>query len=119
MKGCSNKKTRKYRHGKNKRNNKRIFRGGNNITPSVTGGKVEISIPGGASSDQIGTLKALSGGLFASQGLFENKPPQSPPPTVSNFAGGGMSRRKMMNYRRLRYKKSIGRKSRSRRHGGG
>ena len=118
MKGCNNKKTLKhrYRHSKNKNNNKRIFRGGNNITPAITGGKIEIPIPVGASADQINTLKTLSGGLFAGQTLEANKPPPALSPVASKFSGGGMTRRKIMNQRRLRYKKSIGRKCRSRRH---
>jgi hypothetical protein len=51
MKGCNSKKTR--RHNKKKRQGKRIFRGGSNITPAVTGGKIELTMPGGSSPTQI------------------------------------------------------------------
>jgi hypothetical protein len=120
MKGCSNKKTR--RHNKKKRHNKRIFRGGSSsITPEVVGDKIELPVPGGASAGQVGTLKELTGGLFAAQTVAANKPPTIMPPiVVSNFSGGGISRRRhrRTKYRRLRYKKSIGRRGRSRRHSG-
>jgi hypothetical protein len=119
MKGCNNNKTRKSRHSKNKKNNKRIFRGGSNITPATTSdNKIQIPIPGGASADQINTLKELSGGLFQAQVTASNVPPEPLAPVESKFSGGGMSRRKMSNHRRIRYKKSIGRKCRSRRYGG-
>ena len=115
MKGCSSKKTR--RHNKKKRHGKRMFRGGANITPAVTGGRVEMPIPGGASSGQIDTLKSLTSGLFAAQTVGGNIAPSIPAPSsaASRFSGGGLSRRRHRNtkYRRLRYKKSIGRKSRS------
>jgi hypothetical protein len=117
MKGCNNKKTR--RHNKKKRNNKRLFRGGASITPEVVGDKIELPVPGGASAGQVGTLKELTGGLFDAQTLAANKPSTIMPPiVVSNFSGGGISRRRhrRTKYRRLRYKKSIGRRGRSRRH---
>lgn len=118
MKGCNNKKTR--RHNKKKRHNKRIFRGGSSsITPEVVGDKIELSVPGGASGGQIDTLKELTGGLFDAQTVAANKPSTIMPPiVVSNFSGGGISRRRhrRTKYRRLRYKKSIGRRGRSRRH---
>jgi hypothetical protein len=118
MKGCNNKKTR--RHNKKKRHNKRIFRGGSSsITPEVVDGKIELPVPGGASAGQVGTLKELTGGLFDAQTLAANKPSTIMPPiVVSNFSGGGISRRRhrRTKYRRLRYKKSIGRRGRSRRH---
>jgi hypothetical protein len=118
MKGCNNKKTR--RHNKKKLHNKRIFRGGSSsITPEVVGGKIELPVPGGASAGQVGTLKELTGGLFDAQTVAANKPPTIMPPiVVSNFSGGGISRRRhrRTKYRRLRYKKSIGRRGRSRRH---
>ena len=119
MKGCNNKKTR--RHNKKKRHNKRLFRGGASITPEVVGDKIELSVPGGASGGQIDTLKELTGGLFVAQTVAANKPPTIMPPiVVSNFSGGGISRRRhrRTKYRRLRYKKSIGRRGRSRRHSG-
>lgn len=120
MKGCSSKKTR--RHNKKKRHGKRMFRGGANITPAVTGGRVEIPIPGGASSQQTEVLKSLTGGLFAAQTAGTNTVPSIPAPSsaASRFSGGGLSRRRHRNtkYRRLRYKKSIGRKSRSYRRSG-
>ena len=65
------------------------------------------------------TLKELTGGLFVAQTVAANKPPTIMPPIVaSNFSGGGISRRRhrRTKYRRLRYKKSIGRRGRSRRH---
>ena len=120
MKGCSSKKTR--RHNKKKRHGKRMFRGGANITPAVTGGRVEIPIPGGASPQQAAVLKELTGGLFAAQTVGGNIAPSIPAPSsaASRFSGGGLSRRRHRNtkYRRLRYKKSIGRKSRSYRRSG-
>ena len=120
MKGCSSKKTR--RHNKKKRHGKRMFRGGANITPAVTGGRVEIPIPGGASSQQTEVLKSLTGGLFAAQTAATNTVTSMPAPSsaASRFSGGGLSRRRHRNtkYRRLRYKKSIGRKSRSYRRSG-
>ena len=116
MKGCSNKKTR--RHNKKKRNNKRIFRGGASITPEVVGGKIQLPVPEGASGGQVGTLKELTSVLLDAQTVAANKPPTMPPIVVSNFSGGGISRRRhrRTKYRRLRYKKSIGRRGRSRRH---
>jgi hypothetical protein len=115
MKGCSNKKTR--RHNKKKRHGKRIFRGGNNITPAVTGGKIELTMPGGSSPTQIETLRTLTGELGAAQTAAANVAPSIPTLATSKFSGGGVSRRRHRNtkYRRLRYKKSIGRKSRSHR----
>ena len=116
MKGCSNKKTR--RHNKKKRHNKRIFRGGASITPAVMGGKIELPVPGGASGSQIDTLKTLTGGLLDVQTAAGNIPPPIPTVVQSKFSGGGISRRRhrRTKYRRLRYKKSIGRRGRSRRH---
>ena len=114
MKGCNSKKTK--RHNKKKRHGKRIFRGGDNI---------ELTMPGGSSPFQVDTLKNLTGGLFAAQTAAANVAPLPTTPVVSNFApppttpsnlsGGGLSRRRHRNtkYKRLRYKKSIGRKSRS------
>ena len=117
MKGCSSKKTR--RHNKKKRHGKRMFRGGANITPAVTGDQIQLNMPGGASPHQINTLKSLTGGLFAAQTAGTNTVPSIPAtsPAASRFSGGGLSRRRHRNtkYRRLRYKKSIGRKSRSHR----
>lgn len=115
MKGCNSKKTR--RHNKKKRHGKRIFRGGSNITPAVTGGKIELTMPGGSSPSQVETLQSLTGGLFDAQTSGGNIAPAIPTLVTSNFSGGGVSRRRHRNtkYRRLRYKKSIGRKSRSHR----
>ena len=115
MKGCNSKKTR--RHNKKKRQGKRIFRGGSNITPAVTGGKIELTMPGGSSPTQIETLQTLTSGLGAAQVASANIAPPVPVLATSNFSGGGVSRRRHRNtkYRRLRYKKSIGRKSRSHR----
>ena len=113
MKGCNSKKTR--RHNKKKRHGKRIFRGGNNITPAVTDGKIQLTMPSGSSDFQTDSLKSLTGGLLDAQTANANLPPVAKPVAVSNFSGGGVSRRRHRNtkYRRLRYKKSIGRKSRS------
>ena len=113
MKGCNSKKTR--RHNKKKRHGKRIFRGGNNITPAVTDGKIELTMPSGSSPFQTDSLKSLTGGLLDAQTANANIPPVATPVAASNFSGGGVSRRRHRNtkYRRLRYKKSIGRKSRS------
>jgi hypothetical protein len=121
MKGCSSKKTR--RNNKNKRGIKRLFRGGANITPAVTGGKIELTMPGGASATQEAALKTLTGGLLAAQTAAGNVPPEMPKPVPGMFSGGGRTRRRMnkhrrTKYRRLRYKKSIGRRGRSRRHSG-
>jgi hypothetical protein len=116
MKGCNSKKTR--RHNKKKRHGKRIFRGGSNITPAVTGGKIELTMPGGSSAVQTDTLKSLTSGLLDAQTVGGNIAPAIPKAGTSNFSGGGVSRRrhKKTKYKRLRYKKSIGRKSRSYRH---
>jgi hypothetical protein len=119
MKGCSNKKTR--RHNKKKRHGKRIFRGGNSITPAVTGGgQIELTMPGGSSPTQVGALQDLTKGLLDAQTTAGNIPPSIPAVTTSIFSGGGVSTRRRRNtkYRRLRYKKSIGRKSRSYRRSG-
>jgi hypothetical protein len=113
MKGCNSKKTK--RHNKKKRQGKRIFRGGSSITPAVTGGKIELTMPGGSSPTQVETLQSLTGGLFAAQTAAGNVAQLPPVAVQSKFAGGGVSRRRHRNtkYKRLRYKKSIGRKSRS------
>ena len=118
MKGCNSKKTK--RHNKRKRHGKRIFRGGNNITPAVTGDKIELPIPGGSSASQTDTLKSLTTSLLDVKTAAGNVPPSIPASVESHFSGGGVSRRRHRNtkYRRLRYKKSIGRKSRSHRHSG-
>ena len=117
MKGCNGKKTR--RHKKNKRHNKRVFRGGSNISPNIIGGKVEVNIPLGASGGQIGTLKTLTEGLMDVQTAAGNIPPPVPSTVVeTKFSGGGITRHRSTKYRRLRYKKSIGRRGRSRRHSG-
>ena len=116
MKGCNNKKTR--RHNKNKRGNKRLFRGGANITPAVMGGQIQLAVPEGASGGQIDTLKALTSSLLDVQTAAGNIPQKPPALIASSFSGGGISRRRhrRTKYRRLRYKKSIGRRGRSRRH---
>ena len=121
MKGCSSKKTR--RNNKNKRHNKRLFRGGANISPTVVSGKIDLPIPGGASGTQVEALKTLTGGLFDAQTAAANLPPPMPKAVVGMFSGGGRTHRRMnkhrrTKYRRLRYKKSIGRRGRSRRHSG-
>jgi hypothetical protein len=119
MKGCNNKKTR--RHNKKKRHNKRLFRGGSSsITPAVMGSKIELPVPEGASGGQIETLKSLTGGLLDLQTASGNIPPAMPQVVEQKFSGGGISRRRhrRTKYRRLRYKKSIGRRGRSRRHSG-
>ena len=111
MKGCNNKKTAKWG---------RKFRGGaGGISPASN--KIEVPIPGGSSSTQTDTLAGLSGGLLKLQQQAANTPPPSPPLVKTMFSGGGAaSKRRRRNtnkrYRRLRYKKSIGRKGRSRRH---
>ena len=113
MKGCNGKKTR--RHKKNKRHNKRVFRGGSNISPNIIGGNIEVPVPLGASGNQIETLQGLTGGLMEAQVVGGNIPPSIPAAVEQTFSGGGISRRRHRNtkYKRLRYKKSIGRKSRS------
>jgi hypothetical protein len=121
MKGCNNKKTR--RNNKNKRHNKRLFRGGANISPTIVGNKIEIVPPVGGSPDQISALKTLTGGLLDAQTAAGNVPPSMPAPVVGMFSGGGRTHRRMnkhrrTKYRRLRHKKSIGRRGRSRRHSG-
>ena len=117
MKGCNGKKTR--RNKKNKRHNKRVFRGGSNISPNIIEGKFEVNAPLGATGGQIGTLQTLTEELFKAQTAGANIPPP-PVPKISetNFSGGGMTRHRSTKYRRLRYKKSIGRRGRSRRHSG-
>ena len=121
MKGCSSKKTR--RNNKNKRHNKRLFRGGANISPTVVGGKIDLPVPSGASGSQVEALKTLTGGLLDAKTAAGNVPPSMPAPVGGMFSGGGRTRRRMnkhrrTKYRRLRYKKSIGRRGRSRRHSG-
>jgi hypothetical protein len=116
MKGCNGKKTR--RHKKNKRHNKRVFRGGSNISPNIIGGKVEVNVPLGATGGQIETLQTLTKGLMDVQTAAGNIPPPVPKISETNFSGGGMTRHRSTKYRRLRYKKSIGRRGRSRRHSG-
>ena len=114
MKGCSSKKTSKRG---------RKFRGGaGGISPASN--QIEVPIPGGSSSTQTDTLAGLSGGLLKLQQQSINVAPASPLPTKSMFSGGGgrkrrhrkTNRKTNKRYRRLRYKKSIGRKGRSRRH---
>ena len=108
MKGCNAKKTKK---------NKRIFRGGNMVTPTKVGGEIEVPIPGGASPTQVSILKGLTNNLLKTQLLSTNIPPDIPRILSSKFTGGGIinnSRYKKTNYKLLRYKKSIGRKSRNR-----
>ena len=117
MKGCSSKKTR--RHNKNKRHNKRVLRGGDNITPTIIGGKLELPVPLGASGGQVDVLKTLTGGLMDLSVQGGNTPPSIPAPVQQKFSGGGITRHRSTKYRRLRYKKSIGRRGRSRRHSGG
>jgi hypothetical protein len=117
MKGCSSKKSR--RHKKNKRHNKRVFRGGGNISPNIIGDKVEIDVPLGASGGQINTLKTLTEGLMDLSVQGTNTSPLPPAPVQQKFSGGGITRHRSTKYRRLRYKKSIGRRGRSRRHSGG
>ena len=117
MKGCNGKRTR--RHNKNKRHNKRVLRGGDNITPTIIDGKLELPVPLGASGGQVATLQELTGGLMALQTQAGNGPPPIPAPVQQQFSGGGITRHRSTKYRRLRYKKSIGRRGRSRRHSGG
>jgi hypothetical protein len=117
MKGCNGKRTR--RHNKNKRHNKRVLRGGDNITPTIIDGKLELPVPLGASGGQVATLQELTGGLLALKTQAGNGPPSIPAPVQQNFSGGGITRHRSTKYRRLRYKKSIGRRGRSRRHSGG
>jgi hypothetical protein len=117
MKGCNGKRTR--RHNKNKRHNKRVLRGGDNITPTIIDGKLELPVPLGASGGQVATLQELTGGLLALKTQAGNGPPLPPAPVQQNFSGGGITRHRSTKYRRLRYKKSIGRRGRSRRHSGG
>uniref|UniRef100_A0A6C0EYZ0 Uncharacterized protein n=1 Tax=viral metagenome TaxID=1070528 RepID=A0A6C0EYZ0_9ZZZZ len=112
MKGCSNKKTSKR--------GRKIRGGAGGISPAS---QVEVSIPGGSSPSQVDTLAGLSGGLLKLQQQAANVAPASPLPTKSMFTGGGgkrghrkTNRKTNKRYRRLRYKKSIGRKGRSRRH---
>jgi hypothetical protein len=110
MKGCSNKKTSK--------------RGGaGGISPAS---QIEVPIPGGSSTTQVNTLASLSDGLLKLQQQAANVAPASPPLVKTMFSGGGgrggkrghrkTNRKTNKRYRRLRYKKSIGRKGRSRRH---
>lgn len=122
MKGCSSKKTR--RHNKNKRHNKRVLRGGGNISPTIIDGKFALNVPLGASGSQVETLKGLTEGLMDLSVLGTNKSPLPPVPVQQKFSGGGITRHRSTKYRstkyrRLRYKKSIGRRGRSRRHSGG
>jgi hypothetical protein len=117
MKGCNGKKTR--RNKKNKRHNKRVFRGGGNTSPTIIDGKLELNVPLGASGGQIGTLTELTKGLMDLSVQGKNTSPLPPAPVQQKFGGGGITRHRSTKYRRLRYKKSIGRRGRSRRHSGG
>lgn len=116
MRGC-NKKTKK---------NKMIFRGGANlITPSTTKGEIEVSVPVGASPTGTSVLSNLTTQLLKAQVLNSNIPPAIPSIIPSTFIsskpmkGGNVNRsrykNRKTNQKRLRYKKSIGRRSRSRR----
>jgi hypothetical protein len=110
MKGCNNKKTKK---------NKMIFRGGANlITPSITRGEIEVSVPVGASQTQTSILANLTKSLLNTQVLASNIPDKPPVIKPSSFMGGGVNnsryKNRKTNQKRLRYKKSIGRRSRSR-----
>ena len=108
MKGCSSKKTSKR--------GRKIRGGAGGISPAS---QVEVPIPGGSSPTQVDTLASLSGGLLKLQQQAANVAPASPLPAKSMFTGGGGKRghrKTNKRYRRLRYKKSIGRKGRSRRH---
>jgi len=113
MKGCSNKKTSKR--------GRKIRGGAGGISPAS---QIEVPIPGGSSPTQVNTLASLSGGLLKLQQQAGNIAPASPPPVKTMFSGGGggkrghrkTNRKTNKRYRRLRYKKSIGRKGRSRRH---
>lgn len=110
MRGC-NKKTKK---------NKMIFRGGANlITPSITKGEIEVSVPVGASPTGTSVLSDLTTQLLKAQVLNSNVPPPIPTIIPSKFMGGGnvnssRYKNRKTNQKRLRYKKSIGRRSRSR-----
>lgn len=110
MRGC-NKKTKK---------NKMIFRGGANlITPSITKGEIEVSVPVGASPTGTSVLSNLTTQLLKAQVLNSNVPPPIPTIIPSKFMGGGnvnssRYKNRKTNQKRLRYKKSIGRRSRSR-----
>ena len=113
MKGCSNKKTSKRG---------RKFRGGaGGISPATN--KIEVPIPNGSSPIQTDTLADLSSGLLKMQQQSLNTAPPPPVPVKTMFSGGGgkrghrkTNRKTNKRYRRLRYKKSIGRRGRSRRH---
>jgi hypothetical protein len=113
MRGCSRKYTKKYK-------GKRIFRGGAEmVPPSFVNGKISVPIPESASSTQVEILKSLTGGLMDAQVAASNIPPSPPKIIESKFSGGGIlnkskHRSKKTKHRMLRYKKSIGRKSRSR-----
>lgn len=113
MRGCSRKYTKKYK-------GKRVFRGGAEmVAPSLVSGKISVPIPDSASLTQVETLKNLTSGLMDAQVVGSNIPPTLPKLIESKFSGGGMlnkskHRSKKTKHRMLRYKKSIGRKSRSR-----
>jgi hypothetical protein len=113
MRGCNNKKTKK---------NKMIFRGGASlITPSITSGEIEVPVPVGASPTQTSVLSNLTTQFLKAQVLNSNIPPPIPTIIPSKFMGGGgivnssRYKNRKTNQKRLRYKKSIGRRSRSRR----
>ena len=110
MKGCNSKRTKK---------NKRIFIGGDLVSPTKVGNMIEVPVPDGASGTQASILKALTDNLLKTQVLVSNRPPPIQPLEKSRFAGGGnvnksRYKNKRTNQKRLRYKKSIGRRSRSR-----
>jgi hypothetical protein len=112
MKGCNTKRTKK---------NKRIFRGGNMVTPTIVKNEIEVTAPDTASKAQVGILKSLTDNLLKTQVLATNIPPDIQQLAKSRFVGGGNANKsryknKKTNQKRLRYKKSIGRRSRSRRH---
>ena len=114
MKGCNNKKTLKR--------GRKIRGGAGGISPATN--QIEVPIPGGSSSTQADTLAGLSSGLLKLQQQSVNVAPP-PPPLVKTMFSGGRGRKRgnrktnrntNKRYRSLRYKKSIGRKGRSRRH---
>lgn len=113
MKGCNNKRTKKYKK------NRKLIGGVNAISPSIVGNKVELPIPDGASANQIAVLKELTSGLLQVQTVNANIPPPAPSLVESKFSGGGMKNKsrngnKKTSHRKLRHKKSIARKSRFR-----
>ena len=95
MRGCNGRRGR-YRHSRTK-------------VGGAVGGKIEAAQYAGASPQANQNLAGGTSNLLAAQQNAGNLPPTAPAPIMSSMAGGARTRH---HRRRLRYKKSVARKSR-------